>query len=416
MNVSRFAVVLLLVVWLVTPVMAMHPDAHKWNDTEKALLKALWLGSLGPVPDDPSNDYDTDPVAVRLGRKLFFDTRLSANGKVACSTCHIPGIVFTDNLPVAHGIDDTTRRSMPLAGTAYSPWLFWDGRADSLWAQALGPFESAVEHGISRTKCALIVREHYRMDYESIFGTLPDLKEGEGSPTAKPDPDDQRARSLWEKMSRDQRREISRLYANIGKCIAAYVRTIMPGPSDFDRYVEAVLNDDQQRMEKVFTPDEAVGLKIFISRGCINCHNGPLLTNNDFHRVGVEQTPGFDLDRGRAVGIQQVLDGEFNCLSEFSDAGDSDCAELRFIDRDTAKYEGAFKTPSLRNVADRPPYMHAGQLKSLREVLLFYQKNGVPESGAPGRSDIIHGRLADSEIDLLEGFLRTLNGPVYAAQ
>ena len=397
---------------------AVHPDAHVWTTDEVKTLKSLWLGALPPLPENPSNRHSNDYRAVSLGRKLFFDKRLSANGQVACSTCHMPDRSFTDNLPVAHGMDFTTRRSMPLAGVAYSPWLFWDGRADSLWAQALGPIENSVEHGISRTRCALIVYKHYRGEYEDLFGPMPEFSDKDFPAAARPAPDNAEAQALWDSMTEDQRNAVSLLYANLGKSIAAYVRTIMPGPSRFDRYVKAALDKDQARMEGTFTPEEAMGLKVFIGRGqCVNCHNGPLLTNNDFHSVGVPKPAGFAPDRGRAEAIQKVRDNEFNCLGKYSDAQPEECAELRFMDTDEAPYEGAFKTPSLRNVAERPPYMHAGQFSTLRDVLKHYQKVAQGRGhGGLGRADIAHGQITDEEVQYLELFLKTLTGPVLAAQ
>lgn len=397
---------------------AIHPDAHIWNSDEVQTLKSLWIRSLPPLPENPSNKYSNDYRAVALGRKLFFDKRLSANGQVACSTCHMPDRQFTDNLPVAHGMDFTTRRSMPLAGVAFSPWLFWDGRADSLWAQALGPIESSVEHGISRTRCALIIYKHYRNEYEALFGPMPEFSDEQFPAAARPAPDNAEAQALWDAMTQEQRDAVSFLYANLGKSIAAYVRTIMPGPSRFDRYVKAVLDGDMARMEETFTPEEAMGLKVFIGKGqCVNCHNSPLLTNNDFHNVGVPRPAGFAPDRGRAEAIRKVQENEFNCLGKYSDAGPEECAELRFMDTDEAPYEGAFKTPSLRNVADRPPYMHAGQFSTLRDVLKHYQKVAKGRrQGGLGRADVAHGQISDDEVSFLEAFLKTLTGPVVAAQ
>ncbi len=393
-------------------------DAQTWNASEIRALQSLWIGSLPPLPDDPSNKYADDYKAIALGKKLFFDARLSANGKVACATCHIEDKSFTDNLPVAHGIEDTSRRSMPLAGMAYSPWLFWDGRADSLWAQALGPIENPVEHGISRTKCVLLVNEFYRKEYKEIFGDLPEISNNDFNPKASPVIDDKEAKALWISMSPDKQELITRLYANIGKSIGAFVRTIQPGKSSFDRYAEAVFKGDMENMEKILTDDEAFGLKLFIGKAqCINCHNGPLFTNNDFHDVGVPKRPKFDKDPGREQGIPQVLSNEFNCLGKYSDADPDECLELQFIDTDAEKYRGAMKTPSLRNVADRPPYMHAGQFATLSDVMKFYQKQAAGKSGADtGRPDIVHGILSDNDLVLLEAFLKKLDGPIYSAR
>ena len=110
-----------------------------WSPAETKLIGSLSLSALPKLPPDPSNAVGDDPAAAALGRTLFFDTRLSGNGKVACASCHLPDRQFQDGTPRATGMGKTNRRTMPIAGTAYSPWLFWDGRRDSQWAQALGP-------------------------------------------------------------------------------------------------------------------------------------------------------------------------------------------------------------------------------------------------------------------------------------
>ena len=120
------------------------------------------LAALEPLPRDPTNRVADDPRAADLGRRLFFDTRLSSNGRVACSTCHQPDRAFQDGIALAAGVGTTARRTMPIAGMARSPFLFWDGRKDSLWAQALGPLESPVEHGGTRAQYAHVVADALR--------------------------------------------------------------------------------------------------------------------------------------------------------------------------------------------------------------------------------------------------------------
>src|SRR5512137_1759047 len=93
---------------------------------ELTTLRSLWIGSLKPLPPDPSNRYADDPRAAKLGQQLFFDLRFSSNGKVACSTCHQPDKLFQDDLPLSVGVGTTNRRAMTIVGTAYSPWFFWD--------------------------------------------------------------------------------------------------------------------------------------------------------------------------------------------------------------------------------------------------------------------------------------------------
>ena len=210
-------------------------------------------------------------------------------------------------------------------------------------------------------------------------------------------------------MPEENREAVNRIYVNMGKAIAAFVRTILPQPSRFDTYVEAAIQGEQETMSTILTPDEVQGLRVFIGKAkCINCHNGPLLTNGDFHNVGVPQPVSLPPDNGRADGIIKVLADEFNCLEKYSDADPQECAELRFMDTDTTKYMRAFKTPTLRNVAERAPYMHAGQIAKLQDVLKFY-RDLKPENRSP---DLEHGDLSDTELKQLEAFLRTLSGPL----
>jgi cytochrome c peroxidase len=301
---------------------------------------------------------------------------------------------------------------MPLAGTAYSPWLFWDGRKDSLWAQALGPLESPVEHGGNRTQYAHLIDQHYRADYQALFGRLPDLSDTARFPASAGPVADPTAQVAWERMAPDDREVVTRIYANLGKAIAAYERRIMPGSSRFDRYVESLLAGNTAAMRTALTQDEVAGLRLFVGKaGCINCHNGPLFTNNDFHNTGVPAAPGLPVDTGRAAGVRQVLADEFNCLSRSSDAAPEDCSALRFAKTDDHALERQFKPPSLRDVAERAPYMHAGQFASLHEVLEHY--NRAPDAPR-GHSELQPLGLSEQELTQLEALLRSLSGQVQA--
>jgi len=402
--------IIFVIVFLNAPGAAWSMDQHDWSDQEKSILRSLWIGSLGPLPVDPSNKYSDNPGAAALGKKLFFEDKFSGNKKVSCATCHREDYFFTDNLPLSHGMDTTPRRSMPLIGVAYNSWFFWDGRTDSLWSQALGPIENKLEHGISRTMSAYIISKYYRTEYEGIFGPLPDFMEETFPHHARPALDDPDALKAWVLMTPDQREEVNKVYVNMGKAIAAFVRTILPQPSPFDRYVEQILAGETLSSRMALTDAEAAGLRLFIGRAkCTNCHNGPMFTNSDFHNLGMPPRENVAPDMGRAAAITQVLSSQFNCLGKYSDAHPNDCPELRFIDTSNKKYEGAFKTPTLRNVTERPPYMHAGQFATVREVLKFYQSQAKnPELG--------HAGLTDEELDLLEAFLHTLSSPLTSLQ
>jgi cytochrome c peroxidase len=381
-----------------------------WKPAEADMLESLWIGSLPPLPPDPSNRFGDDPRAAAFGQKLFFDTRFSLNGKVACGTCHLPGKSFQDGTPLAHGVGTTNRRTMTVIGTAYSPWLFWDGRKDSQWAQALGPMENPVEHGGDRTMYAHLVAEHYRQEYEALFGPLPELSH---LPDSAGPVVGTAAEAAWEIMPEADRRAVTQVYVNMGKAIAAYERLLIPGPSQFDRYVEAAMERDTRAMKNLFDAEETAGLRLFIGRAeCTQCHNGPLLTDNYFHNTGVPVEESLPEDTGRALGAQQVLADEFNCLSEYSDAQPGDCAELRYMISEGEELVRQFKPPSLRNVAERAPYMNAGQFTSLEEVLKHYST--APEAPA-GHSEIEPLNLTDRQKAQLIAFLNTLSGPVNAA-
>jgi cytochrome c peroxidase len=379
MMTTNKVLVALALVLVITIVSAAAPRGDRWTTEEVALLSSLSLRELGPVVADPTNRVADDPRAAEFGRKLFFDTRLSANGQVSCGTCHIPEKEFQDGTPLATGVGVTNRRTMPIAGMAHSPFLFWDGRKDSLWAQALGPLESPVEHGGSREQYATVIAAHYRSDYEAVFGMMPALSTLDAA---------------------------TAVFVNMGKAIAAYERTIDYAPSRFDRYADA-LQDTGRAPEGVLSADEVAGLRLFIGKAsCTNCHNGPLLTNNEFHNTGVPARAGLPADSGRLAGADAVLRDEFNCRSRWSDDR-SKCAELDFLVTGDHVLERAFKVPSLRHVADRAPYMHAGQFSTLSEVVGHY--NRAPQAPA-GHSELEPLRLSAQERRQIEAFLRSLSG------
>jgi cytochrome c peroxidase len=351
-----------------------------WTAAQLDELRSLSIAELEPLPADPTNRVADDPRAARLGERLFFDERLSANGKVACGTCHQANRDFQDGIALGKGVGTTAKRTMPIAATSRAPFLFWDGRKDSQWAQALGPLESAVEHGGTRAQYARIIADRYRPEYEELFGALPDLSEPDG---------------------------VTRVFVNIGKAIAAYERRIEFGPSRFDQYVEAVTSD--KRAEGILTSDEIAGLRLFIGKAkCTQCHNGPLFTNNEFHNTGVPAVKTLPVDDGRLTGAALVLKDEFNCRSRWSDARAS-CAELEYLVTNDHALERAYKVPTLRNVAERAPFMDAGQFATLAEVLDHY--NRAPKATA-GHTELTPLRMNRDELRQLEAFLKTLSGPV----
>ena len=373
-----------------------------FSDEEKAVIASLSLAALPPLAADPTNRFADDRRAAAFGATLFFDTDFSSNGAVACGTCHLIDRQFQDGLALARGVGTTDRRTMPLAGVAYSPWQFWDGRKDSLWAQALGPLEDAREHGGNRTQYARLVADKYGERYENIFGPLPDMTALPRN--AGPNGNDQE-KAAWAALDEQQQAEIDRVFSNLGKAIAAFERSILHEETRFDRFAAALAEGREPQGDAAFSDLETEGLKLFIGKAqCVNCHNGPRFTDDHFHNTGVPAVPSLPEDRGRAQAVAQVLADPFNCEGPYSDAPDK-CDELRFMIRDGHELERAFKTPALRGAASRPPYMHSGQIGTLEEVIDHYSR--APEAPA-GHSEIEPIVFTDRGRAALIAFLKTL--------
>jgi cytochrome c peroxidase len=398
-------------------VWAYQLGAESWTSEEVKLLQSLSLRKLSPLTNDPTNRYAQDAKAVQFGKKLFFDTRFSRDGDVACASCHVPALGFQDGKAVGLGTGIGTRRTMPIANTAYSPWLFWDGRKDSQWSQALGPLENPVEHGSVRTNYVQLIEKHYKTDYEAVFGTLPDFNDPTRFPSIAGPVEEPKANAAWQRMNSNDREQVTKVFVNMGKAIAAYERQIVMLPSRFDDYVDGLSATRMSKATTLLSANELAGLQLFIGKGnCVQCHNGPLMTNNEFHNTGVPKAVLSDEDLGRANGVASVKQDEFNCLSRYSDATSPDvtataCAELRFIQTNTHLLERAFKVPSLRNVASRAPYMHAGQFSSLAEVVRHYV---IAPDAPQGHSEIKPLALNATEQAQLIAFLQALDAPIYA--
>ena len=397
-----------------------HPatGADRWSAEDMAVLASLSLKRLPPAPVDPSNAVERLPAAVDLGRRLFNDARFSRNGAVSCASCHDPQRQFQDGLPVGHGVGTGSRRAMPIVGAGYSNWLFWDGRKDSLWAQALGPLEDAVEHGGNRTRYAHLVAENYRKEYEALFKAMPNLDglPRDASPNGSP-----AEKAAWAAMDARQSDNVSRVFSNMGKAIAAYEKSLQHEPSRLDRYIDAVVTGDPAA-HGMLRANEVRGLRLFMGKAqCVSCHNGPLFTDQQFHNTGVPQRDRASPDRGRASATAKVRSDEFNCLGPFSDARPLQCQELRFMVSDDPALEGAFKTPGLRGVAQRPPYMHAGQFATLEQVVRHYVEaphavvghSELSHRHASGTDGSLTGRapieLTDAEVEDLVSFLGALS-------
>ena len=248
------------------------------SQDEKSIIASLALPALPPLPPDASNRFSENPVAQKLGEALFFDTRLSANGAVACAMCHLPDRQFQDDRPLAIAIGTNTRRTMPLSGVSWGRWFFWDGRKDSLWSQALGPLENPVEHGSDRTTLVSIVASNYRAQYESLFGPLPELPSVKASPLG-----DKSARVQWGALPVEVKDAVDRAFSNTGKAIAAFERTIKPHQTRFDRFASFIAAGKAPEGDAAFAPDELAGTQTLHRQGGMrNMPYGPPLHRRSF--------------------------------------------------------------------------------------------------------------------------------------
>jgi cytochrome c peroxidase len=383
-------------------------ELTQWTPDELQILRSLSLKNLPPVPPDVSNRYADDPQAQALGKQLFFDTQFSANGKLSCASCHQPQRAFTDGLPHAVGVHATGRNTQTIIAAAWSRWFYWDGRRDSLWAQALVPFEAADEMGGSRVAVVRRIGEqkNYRQAYEEVFGAFPAVILTANLPKNAGPLGDQEIQNNWYKIPADMQNAINQVYSRLGKAVAAYERTLLPQPTRFDVYVEQLLSG--KPVSKPLLKNEIAGLKLFIDAKqtqCLQCHNGPLFSNGDFHNIGSGNFSGDFLDFGRSLGLQSVVMDEFNCLGRFSDAKPDDCQPLRFLNKSAhIPLQGAYKTPSLRYAKNTAPYFHDGRFKQLLEVMRYY--NNPPQNNGPHELKPLN--LTDQQLLDLVAFMQTL--------
>ena len=286
------------------------------------------------VPFPSHNTYSVDREL--LGRTLFFDPRLSGSGWISCASCHNPGLSWGDGLPkgLGHGMRQLDRRTPTILNLAWAPALFWDGRADSLEEQALGPIASKAEMNLSLDQMVDTLRA---IDgYAPLFARA---YPGEGISSE-----------------------------TVAKALATFERTVVSGVAPFDRWIAGdrrALSASSQR-----------GFVLFNDKArCSTCHTGWRFTDDSFHDIGV---PGSDAGRG---------------------------ALLPHI----APAQYAFKTPTLRNVSERGPYLHDGSAATLRDVIELYDAGG--QVRRPSLSaEIVPLGLTPQEKDDLLAFLETLTG------
>jgi cytochrome c peroxidase len=322
---------------------------------------------LGLLPVTIPIDNPQTPQKIALGKKLFHDTRFSTDGKVSCTTCHEPERAFTDGRVVAKGVTGQSgaRNTPTLLNAAYNTSQFWDGRRASMEEQAADPFVNPSEHGLPTHDAILqVVRsdKYYVESFQTVYAI----------------------------QASDIRME------HVVKALASFERTLVAGNSPFDRYFyrgeKGALSDSAQR-----------GHAIFRERArCASCHTiGPqsaLFTDNKFHALGI----GYEAIAPKLATLTKKLANSSRREIDALIIRDPDVSALgRFTVSLKPDDIGRFKTPSLRNVALTPPYMHDGSVATLEQAIeLELYNRGTVDSRPP--------ILSPQDKDDLAEFLRAL--------
>ena len=345
---------------------------------------AAFAAPLGlPAVPAPA-DNPVTPEKVKLGDKLFHDKRFSSTGEVSCATCHDKEKGFGDGLPVSEGINKLkgTRSAPTVVNAAYLHTQFWDGREPTLEAQSAQPFLNPVEMALpSHEPILKIVRTD--PEYVDLFKKAFDR--GGDRITMK----------------------------EVEQAIATFERTLVAGNSPFDRYF---YGGDKTAM----SPAAIRGLDVFINQGrCVSCHvieqTQALFTDNRFHMIGAaaQQMPR-DLDE-LAAAVEDVKKRGAD-IAVLSNEKTSSLGRYA-VTRDLTDI-GAFKTSTLRNIDLTAPYLHDGSLKTLEEVVEFYNNGGrvketdpVPELLSGGIRPL--NLTKEQKADLVE-FLKALTSPEFA--
>jgi cytochrome c peroxidase len=385
--------------------------AAEFDDLE--LRRILQLSPLGPPPRDSSRVAD-DPRAARLGQFLFFDPRLSGSGSVSCATCHDPSRGFADGRPLPAGAGAGARHTPSLWNVAYNRWYFWDGRADSLWAQALEPIERASELGGSRLQAARLVHHDPALShaYGEVFGPVPELGDPRRFPArGGPRSNDPAEVAAWEGMAEEDRAAVNEVFVNAGKAIGAYERLLVSRRAPFDIFVEGLRLRGEARMQQALAPAARRGLRLFVGRaGCRSCHGGPNFTDGEFHDLGVpSRSPGAPGEAGRFAGVRLLRLDPFNAAGPWSDDPGGPAAERLEVLAERPEAWGQWKTPTLRNVARTAPYLHQGQFRALAQLLEYYSTLRGSAFGGHHRETVLRPlALAPDEVGDLIAFLESL--------
>ena len=367
---------------LAAAMVASSRQAVTFSANERAAILAQ-----GPWPQaqhpDPSNRFSGNTDAIAMGRRLFFDTRLSIDGRQSCATCHDPAKSFSDGKARSTGRALVDRNAIALANLGLNRWFGWAGAADSLWAQSIHPIVDAKELGLT----AELLRES--LASEPVFGTA-------------------YAHVFQSTVASDAS---ERVLVNIAKALAAFQETIVTGRTPFDEFRDAMERDDARAMAR-YPISAQRGLQLFVGKGnCNVCHLGPNFTSGEFEDVGV---PHFAekgrVDPGRYGGIATLLASPFNRLGSYNDdPGKADGVPTRHVAQQHRNW-GEFRVPSLRNVARTGPYMHNGSLATLDDVVRHYSEMDEERlHGHEGARLVRPLRLTMQERTDLAAFLETLS-------
>jgi cytochrome c peroxidase len=377
------------VVTLVGALMARDEPAPAFSDTERAAILAHgpWPPSFEP---DPSNRVSGNAVAIALGRQLFFDARLSSDGKRSCATCHDPARAFSDGRDRSAGLARVDRNAIALANLRLNRWFGWSGAADSLWGQSIRPILDDKELGGTPERIRDLVASDGEMAaaYARVFGGVAAGEQPE------------------------------QVLVNVAKALAAFQETIVTGRTAFDDFRDALERDDREAMAR-YPVAARRGLRIFVGKGqCSACHFGPNFTNGEFDDIGIPYfaEPG-RVDQGRHGGIALLRASPFSLLGPYNDdPGRTTAAPSRHVEPQHRNW-GEFRVPSLRNVAKTAPYMHNGSLPTLEAVVRHYSQVDIERlHGDDGTRLVRPLQLSPREIADLVAFLETLSSPVAAAK
>ncbi|WP_326534773.1 cytochrome-c peroxidase [Pseudorhodoferax sp.] len=348
------------------------------------------IAALGPWPPpaalDAGNRWAGQPAAVQLGQQLFFDPRLSPDGRLACVSCHLPPLAFADGRSRSHGRVPLQRHAPSLWNAVHERWLGWDGAADSLWAQALRPLTDADELASN----AAHLRRLFSSDAELAC-------RWQRSFAAPPPADD------------------DRLLVLAAKALGAFVGSLVSGRTPFDRFRDALTGGDARTLasaQQAYPAEAQRGLQLFVGRGrCHFCHAGPRFSNGEFADIGIGFfVPGGGVDSGRHGGIQALRRSPYTLLSAHADDPGEAATKTRHVQAAHRNF-GEFKVPSLRNVALTAPYLHDGRAATLDDVIRHYSELDLERLHSDGERILEPLRLDAREHGDLRAFLQTLSDP-----